>query len=177
MPSRRVILRTTGLTVGVGLAGCLSNADDPDEFGDRGAGGEADPITLESAPVTEYEYQPETETVVFEDGDERYTLPFSEWGTHEAAMIAAPAVRETLSAADITDVRVGRGRVLAETVADSEALERDSNLGVVVENTGETPFDRLVAATPRRCHVTVLFPEGDYTAVLPVLCRGQSEPS
>lgn len=59
-----------------------------------------------------------------------------------------------------------RDREIGPTVNHSTMYDRQ---GALVSSP-KVAFEALVEATPRTMEVTMEFPEGEYTAILPVLC-------
>lgn len=194
--SRRRVLAIAGAGVGLTASGCSGRSDgggDPDlEPSNRL--GEAPPVAVEAEPVREYEYLPEADRVRLRyDSGETSTFPFDEWGTMRAADRAADRVASILEAESLLGdgVSVGSGRLALSEVdwtgeasaPAEEAFDRDAEFGPIVRHVHhydrdgdlldepQASFDSVVDATPRAAEVTVLFPEREYAATLPVLCR------
>ncbi|WP_152417971.1 hypothetical protein [Haloferax elongans] len=154
--------------------------------------GGGSPVELSVQPEREYEYL-ETEDKVrvrYDHGSD--TTPFGEWGTLRATEHASRYVKTTLQEQSLlkTGVSVGMGIVkldeLTETSGEKPVeseFNRDREIGPIVSHmhhysrdgtllsSPAVSFDTLVKATPRTMEVTMEFPERDYTAILPVLCR------
>ncbi|WP_327053544.1 hypothetical protein [Halomicrococcus gelatinilyticus] len=195
---RRTVLAGTGTALSLLLAGCSNGIDANDEFDPdvepvERVGG-APPVSIEAEPEREYEYRPGSDSVRVEfDGGETATMPFDEWGTRRATDHAVDHVYSLLAEQSLagTGVSVGQGeavlseldRTTAEDAPSAPELDRDAQFAPVVfhehryDRNGDlvsepsVSFDAIVEATPRTVDVTVLFPEREYAATLPVVCQ------
>lgn len=194
--SRRKLLETTGATLSVLLSGCSNRSDSHREldFEQLNRLGGASPVAIESEPVREYEYIAEDDRVrLHYDSGETSTRPFTEWGTMRAAYHAANHIKSLLDAESLMGdgIDVGWGRLdfseINWTEGDSTPTEdefsRDADFAPMVSHLHhydrkgnliskpDVSFESITEATPRAIDVTMLFPEREYTATLPVLCE------
>ena len=153
--------------------------------------GGASSATISAEPVREYEYLDGENEVRVQYNSDSDTIPFDEWGTLWATDHASQYVRDRLREKSLLEeaVFVAGGIVdldeLTETSANppSESMfERDREIGPTVNHSTmydrqgalvsspEVAFEALVEATPRTMEVSMKVPEGEYTAILPVLC-------
>jgi len=195
---RRTVLTGASAALSLLLAGCSSGIDANDEFDPDVEPverlGAAPPVSIEAEPEREYEYRPESDSVRVEfDEGETATMPFDEWGTRRATDHAVDHVYSLLEAESLTgtSISVGQGRAVVSeldrtTAADAPptpGFDRDVQIAPIVshehryDRDGElvsdpsVSFDAIVEATPRTVDVTVLFPEREYAATLPVVCK------
>lgn len=200
MPSRRTVVTTVGATLSAPLGGCSQSASGElsppfEAVTEPGAG---QPVSLEVEPTREYTYVPEDDAVRYETtGPERVThakrMPFEEWGTRRANEHAYQRLNSRLDEEfpDRQLVRTAMGHLpVWELTSGKNSAERSDlefkravEIGLkvlyyhVYDHNGdrvETPhvsWDALVNSVPRAIELTMLFPEREYTAILPVLCE------
>jgi hypothetical protein len=193
---RRSAITGAGTVLSMLLAGCSGDADskfDPDvEPVERlGAGS---PVAIEAEPEHEYEYLAESNSVhvEYKYGDSE-TMPFADWGTRRAAVHAADHVHTLLRKESLigTAISVDHGEAilteLDRTSTDDSppnpALNRAVPVAPIVfhkhtyNRDGKitiepsVSFQTIVNATPRTIDVTMLFPEREYSTILPVVCK------
>jgi hypothetical protein len=150
--------------------------------------GQADPVSTEAEPEREYEYLEEDDAVLIEYNTGRTNrMPFDEWGTRRAVAAGADYIQQRLEQKEWgSEISFARGVVELtdlEGDVDESEFDRDIRLGIKLnyyigysrdgekQFEPEVDFSKVVDATPRKIEVTMLFPEQEYTAVLPVICR------
>lgn len=194
--NRRRFLVATRTALAPLISGCSSSTSsdfDPDIDPVTRLGG-ASSVSVEAEPIREYEYLEESDRVrIHYDSGQTSTMSFDEWGTRRATDHAADHVHTILTdeSPTGTGISVGVGEVnltdLDSTGTDQSATESafewDVNLGVTVSyeylysrdgdliSEPDISFQTVVDVTPRSAEVTMLFPQREYTAILPVVCR------
>lgn len=183
---RLLVLGSAALLPAIG--GCIGNDFDPVEPKERL--GSADAISLEASPERGYEYHEADDSVTTDSGAE---MPFDEWGTRRATAHASAAVRKRLAKLSllVSGVSTGSGRTVLNSLDELEGddrpteddFDRDFAISPIVSHQHlydrggnlirepEVPFERIVEETPRVAAVTMLFPEREYRAILPVVCQ------
>jgi len=189
------LLKATGATVTVPVSGCASQTDtsrEPDVEPVRQLG-DAPAVARSAEPTQDYEYLPEENRVrVRSASGETSTFPFPEWGTMRAANHGAAHISSVLDDESllVAGVSVGWGRVdlsdidWTETPTPTEdEFDRDADVAPRVSHEQHydrngnllhepaVSFDAVASTTPRKIETTVLFPEREYTATLPVVCE------
>ena len=155
--------------------------------------GAASGLTFEVAPSREYEYLEANNSVrITWDAGDSSTMPFARWGTQRAVDHASDRLQTLLDEKSLTGtgISVGQGRFELSDIdvpADEEPptdaeFKRAVALGPMVFHQHhyardgsllsepDVDFQKIVANTPRVMEITVLFPEQEYTAILPVAC-------
>ena len=175
-------------------AGCLGDvaslSSEDEKVDSRTRLGTGDDVSVANDPdESRYEYDSETDEVVLEYADgQRSREPFEEYGTGRAAWFAKRAIASVLRDEDVFGQRVtaGVGRISLDDLEGDPSpseVRRDTEAtpwaGVYYEYDREgrligepgTAFETLVEVVPRTVESTVRFPEGEYTAVFPGVCR------
>lgn len=156
--------------------------------------GAAPSISIESEPDRDYDYLKDEDRVQIQyDGGGTDEMPFDEWGTRQATSAAADHILTLLDEEGVLKEGIRVGEAIfdlddlednSEESPDSTEFERDVDIGPVVsyleddskDDEIEVEFETVVESTPRSIEVSMLFDEGEYTAILPVMCmKGQVE--
>lgn len=198
--NRRTFLAGLGASSCLTSAGCLSTpspSTTTEEFNPDVEPttrlGTAPGISFEATPERDYEYLEESNRVrILYDSGDTSTVDFETWGTGRAASHAADRLHRLLEEKSLTGtgINIGKGRVelvdidvpaggdpptqeeftrgapVCPQVFHFHHYARDGSL----ISKPEVSFQKLVDASPRSMEVTMLFPEKEYTAVLPVAC-------
>jgi len=154
--------------------------------------GEASSVSFEVAPDWEYEYIEASDSVRIQyDSGDSSTMAFGKFGTLRAADHSSDRLQQILEDNSLTGtgISTGWGRTglneidtpTNETTVQEE-VTRDAPMAPKVYHTHHyardgslisepaVPFENIVEAVPNSMEVTMLFPEKNYTAVLPVVC-------
>jgi len=197
--SRRVFLQIGGASLTILAGGCIgqSNANEEPKENETTSGldrelstqlGEAPEVMAEVEPTGDYEYIQEENRIRTGDSS---TQPFPEWATAKAADHAGNYIRSLLDEKSLLGDGVTAGSGIVDfseidwdrSQPDKDEFSQDGRFAPIVSYTyrfdsdgnliGEPDitFDKLVSETPRKAEVTVLIPEQEYIATVPVICR------
>jgi len=155
--------------------------------------GDAPGISFEVTPEREYVYLEEDDRVKIQyDSGGSSTMSFREYGTLRAVDHSSDRLKQILEDNSLTGtgISTGQGRMKLSDIdtPDGEAappqaeFSRDAPIAPKVFHTHhyardgslisepDIAFEEIVATVPRSMEVTMLFPEKEYTAVLPCVC-------
>ncbi|MXR51125.1 hypothetical protein GRX03_05825 [Halovenus sp. WSH3] len=155
--------------------------------------GKAPSISFEAAPERAYEYLEADDSVrIHYDSGETSTMSFDRWGTARAVDHGSDRLQSLFENKSLigTGISIGQGQVELSNIEVSSGGEQPTQeefkWGAPLAPIGfhshhyardgeliskpDVPFQRLVEEAPRSMEITMLFPEKEYTAVLPVVC-------
>lgn len=156
--------------------------------------GQGPGVSFEATPERAYEYLEASDRVQIRyDSGDTSVMAFDRWGTARATDHGADRLQSILNSKSLTGtgIGIGQGRVevadievssgeerptqdefkraapLSPSVYHSHDYARDGSL----ISEPDVPFQRIIEETPRSMEITMLFPEKEYTAVLPAVCH------